>query len=80
MSWQLVLQAGDAVSGVATTEYRLDDGAWRLGDQIWLTARHKRGGLTVVSPGSHTIEYRSTDVAGNVETSHSCTVVIRASN
>ncbi len=51
----VTLSASDSLSGVATTEYRLDSGAWTTGTSIRL------------GEGSHTLEYRSTDVAGNVE-------------
>ena len=44
-------------SGPATTEYRLDGGAWTA----------YAGGLAVAAAGRHTLEYRSTDRAGNVE-------------
>ena len=52
-------------SGVDDTQYRLDGGAWTSGTQV-----------TVSSEGVHTLLYRSTDVAGAVEASKSCTVRI----
>ena len=52
-------------SGVTTTEYSVDDGAWTTGTS-----------LTVSSAGSHTVSYRSTDLAGNTETAKTCTVMI----
>ena len=59
--------AGDAGSGVAGTQYKLDAGAWTSGTQV-----------TVSSDGVHTLLYRSTDVAGSVEANKSCTVRIDA--
>jgi hypothetical protein len=58
------LTAGDATSGVATTDYSTDGGAtWTMGSS-----------LTVSTEGETTVRYRSTDEAGNVETARSCTV------
>ena len=60
------LSADDAVgSGVASTEYRIDAGPWTAyaGTPVALDA-----------DGSHTVEYRSTDVSGNAETARSATV------
>ena len=57
--------ASDAGSGVAGTQYKLDTGAWTSGTQV-----------TVSSDGVHTLLYRSTDVAGSVESDKSCTVRI----
>jgi len=51
------LEARDAGgSGVASTEYRLDGGAWRAGSTIYVPAQ-----------GRHTVRYRSADRLGNVE-------------
>ena len=47
-------------SGVDYTESRVDGGAWGKGTS-----------LTVSAPGSHTVEFRSADKAGNVETANS---------
>lgn len=57
--------AHDAVSGVAATSYRIDDGPWIDADEV-----------TVRAAGAHVIEYRSRDVAGNVEQSDSVEVEI----
>ena len=59
----------------ALTQYRVDGGPWVSASSvsIGLGIRHKRGGL---SRGPHLIEYRSTDVAGNVETIKSFSVVV----
>jgi len=60
-SWQsdsvtVSLSASDSTSGVATTRYRLDDGAWQEGTSASITAE-----------GNHTLNYYSTDNAGNEE-------------
>ena len=52
----VTLQASDALSGVATTEFDLDGGP-----------RRTYTGPVSVPEGIHTIGYRSTDRAGNVE-------------
>jgi hypothetical protein len=63
VSLEVDFTATDRLSGVAKTEYSLDHGAtWRVGTQIFL------------GDGTYTIRYRSTDVAGNVETPKSITV------
>ncbi len=50
--------ASDAMSGLATTEYSLDGGTWTSGATV-----------TVTSDGSHTVDFRATDNAGNRSTS-----------
>jgi peptidoglycan/xylan/chitin deacetylase (PgdA/CDA1 family) len=72
-SFTLHLTAADALSGVATTEYRIDGGPWRTGTTVSVRVADssKRNSLL---PGTHTIEYRSTDGAGNVEDVKSCQV------
>ena len=57
----VTLTATDATSGVASTSYRLDGGAW----QTYSAA------VSVATDGSHTLEYNSTDTAGNVEATRS---------
>jgi hypothetical protein len=72
-SWQYLdsasvsVSALDTGSGVASVEYKLDDGAW-----VEYT-----GPVAVSSAGSHTFLYRATDLAGNVsaELTGSFTVV-----
>jgi len=61
-----VLTPSDETSGVASTAYRIDGGAWQSGTSVTLglPIRHKRGGYSL---GAHLIEYYSTDNAGNVE-------------
>lgn len=56
---------GEEASGVAYTEYRVDQGAWTRGTT-----------LEVSASGVHTVAYRSVDVAGNVEAEKSCVVRI----
>jgi len=52
----VTLSATDADSGVASTEYKLDDGAWTA----------YSAPVAVNTPGMHMLSYRATDVAGNV--------------
>ena len=59
------LTATDAVSGVASTHYRVDDSAWTTG-----TA------LTVSDPDTHTVEYYSVDNRGNAEDVNSETLFV----
>ncbi|WP_210503403.1 OmpL47-type beta-barrel domain-containing protein [Nocardioides xinjiangensis] len=63
---RVVLEATDATSGVATTEYRLDGGDWTdYSDPV-----------VVTGAGDHTVRFRSTDVAGNVEEEGSIEVTV----
>ncbi|HET8601893.1 MAG TPA: PxKF domain-containing protein [Segeticoccus sp.] len=55
----LTLGASDGLSGVDQTFYRLDDGVTESGTNI-----------SVKDEGSHTLEYWSTDTAGNTEQHH----------
>ena len=52
-------------SGIASTRYRLDGGSWTGGTSVFVSGH-----------GLHTIDYDSTDVAGNQELTHPCTVRI----
>jgi len=62
----LMFTATDATSGVASTAYSLDGGAtWTEGTSV-----------TVTAAGDTEVQYRSTDVAGNVEQTRSTTVTI----
>ena len=58
---RLSVSDGAVGSGAAHTNYRLDDGPQREGAVV-----------DVFELGAHTLEFWSTDVAGNVETSHTC--------
>jgi len=72
-AFTLVLTPTDATSGVVLTEYRIDGHAWKEGTTALLRlAVHRKPGS--LSRGTHTIQYRSTDAAGNVESIKSCTV------
>jgi hypothetical protein len=53
----VTLDAQDATSGVASTEYPVDGGAWT----------EYSGPFFVATYGPHSLDFRSTDVAGNVE-------------
>ncbi len=63
---QVILTATDYGSGVASTSYRVDIGAWQT-----YTAP-----FNVVLPGQHTVYFYSTDFAGNVEQKESVTFTI----
>ncbi len=54
------LTAYDATSGVAYTEYRIDGSAWAP----------YAAPFVVSGEGPHSVEFRSRDVAGNLETTH----------
>jgi len=56
------LAANDSLSGVAMTSYRLDGGSWAPGASV-----------TTGVMGAHSLEFRSVDVAGNVEETQSVT-------
>lgn len=51
------LDASDDTSGVTTTEYQINDGTWTV----------YNGSIPAFGDGVHTVNYRSTDLAGNVE-------------
>jgi hypothetical protein len=63
----VTLSATDATSGVATTQYSVDGGDWTQ----WRGAP-----VSVTGDGDHVVEYRSTDVAGNVEATKAVTVSV----
>lgn len=71
----LVLTPLDDSSGVAFTEFRVNGGDWMTGtgDLFRILRRHRRSGY---ADGSNTVEYRSTDVARNVETIVTATVLL----
>ncbi|WP_052476501.1 OmpL47-type beta-barrel domain-containing protein [Cohnella kolymensis] len=54
----VTLSASDDLTGVVQTEYSLDNG------QQWLRYQEP---LTLTTDGEHLIQYRSTDLAGNIE-------------
>ena len=55
---QVTLTASDNVSGVATVSYRIDGG----------NANNYTGAFTISTDGIHTVDYWTTDVAGNSST------------
>ncbi|WP_111767035.1 glycoside hydrolase [Nakamurella deserti] len=61
----LQFTATDAVSGSPVTEYRMNGGGWTTGDRVELS-----------TVGAYSIEYRATDVAGNVGASRSTTATV----
>lgn len=65
---KLVFDAEDALSGVAFTEYR-------IGEEEWSAA--PADGVRFDKAGSHSVSYRSTDRAGNVEVARTLTVTVR---
>ncbi len=64
-SVNLTLTANDNLSGVASTNYTVDGGATQSGTSVALTTE-----------GVHTVQFWSTDVAGNVEATHTTVVKI----
>ena len=62
------LHATDTGSGVNTTQWAVDGGAW----QIYTTPFS----LSQYQPGSHSISYRSIDNLGNTEETHITTVTL----
>jgi hypothetical protein len=60
------LNATDATSGVSSVMYRIDNGTWQA----------YGGMVTITGVGTHTIDFRSTDAAGNQEAVGTVTVVI----
>lgn len=62
----VTLTASDTTSGVASTQYRLDGGSWLT----YATS------FVVSGNGSHLVEYRSTDAAGNAEATQSAPIQI----
>jgi hypothetical protein len=58
------ISATDNVSGVATTMYQIDGGGWQT----------YSGQFQITDPGNHTIQYYSTDEAGNVESTKSASI------
>ena len=63
----ITLSATDAGSGVAATYYKLDGGTQVAGTSV-----------TVTAVGSHTLEFWSVDVAGNIEAHKTATFTITA--
>jgi hypothetical protein len=62
----ITLAAGDNLSGVAATRFRLDGGTWQP----------YTGALTVSSEARHSLDFASTDAAGNVEAAPTLAILI----
>ena len=67
----VTLTPADALSGIASTQYRVDGGAFQGGTSVAIPAPADHS-----NDGVHSIEYRSTDNAGNVEALQTATVRI----
>ena len=67
----VTLSPSDALSGIASTEYRVDGGVFQNGTSVLVPAPADHS-----NDGAHLVEYRSTDNAGNVEPLRSATVRI----
>ena len=63
----------DAGSGAGSTQYSVDGGTWTTGASVQIPAPANGS-----NDGAHTIQYRSTDAAGNQEIAKSCSVKIDA--
>lgn len=62
----VTLNATDDKSGVAKTEYKMNDGHWQT----------YQGSFDVSAEGENVVQYRSTDLVGNIEDAKSVTVKI----
>src|SRR2546426_63296 len=69
-SVDVTLTSTDATSGIQSSQYRVDAGAWRSYASVF----------PVSGNGTHTVEYYGTDVAGNLETAKSSVVRISGSS
>src|SRR5439155_315978 len=67
----VALSPSDAGSGVASTEYRVDAGSFQPGTTVVVPAPADHSNDRI-----HTVEYRSTDGAGNLEQLRTATVRI----
>jgi hypothetical protein len=67
----VTLTPNDSGSGASATQHRVDGGPWQSGTSVLIPAPSDHS-----NDGSHTIEFYSTDAAGNVEGIQSATVVI----
>lgn len=64
---EFTLAATDSLSGVATSEYRIDAGAW---------TSYAAFTLSGLADGTHSIGYRSVDPLGNIEDERTLSLVI----
>lgn len=67
---EVTLAATDAMSGVHSIAYRIDGGGWRT----------YTGAFLLGGSGSHSVDYRATDLAGNLETVRTSEVRITSSS
>lgn len=63
---RFTLNASESLSGVSLTEYMIDSGQWTS----------YASPFALSSDGNHTIEYRSRDNVGNIETAKSLSVIM----
>ena len=63
-----ILFAEDNLSGVYRIEYRIDSGSWSIYNEPF----------SIANIGNHAIFYRSNDIAGNVESERTLSVVVNA--
>ena len=63
--------ANDATSGALETLYRIDGGAWKVINQTTFTTS-----VAVTGAGQHTVEYTTTDRAGNHEVKRTTTFTV----
>jgi len=75
-TFTLTLTATDDSSGVESTWYKVDGGAWRTGEYVTLRMQSIRHKLCGLPAGDHVVEYCSVDVAGNEELTQSCIVTL----
>lgn len=66
---QVVIKVVGGASGIARTEYRIDNGEWKGYEPFMIPAE-----------GSHLVEYRSVDNAGNEESPRSFSLVVDATS
>ncbi|MFJ5762404.1 glycosyl hydrolase 53 family protein [Neobacillus sp. NPDC093182] len=62
----VTLNASDDKSGVAKIEYKINEGNWQT----------YQGSFDVSAEGENVVQYRSTDLLGNIEDAQSVTVII----
>ncbi|MYL49335.1 hypothetical protein GLV98_07550 [Halobacillus litoralis] len=63
---EVTLSSSDALSGVSKTEYRINQGEWK----------EYNSAILLSEEGTHTVDYRTIDYAGNVEAIQSTEVTI----
>ena len=61
-----IITASDPTSGLASVEYKLDNGTWSPYSEA----------LVISNEGNHTLQYRAKDVAGNMATSAVVNIVL----